>query len=56
MYGEQKMRETILHKPLKTPPKAVKKIKKPTKAKTLKRLGNSKSLIGVVTFNDISPV
>lgn len=33
-----------------------KKIKKPIKGKSVKKLGNSKSLIGVVTFNDISPV
>ena len=41
---------------MKALPKAVKKIKKPIRAKSVKKLGNSKSLIGVVTFNDISPV
>ncbi len=41
---------------MKPPPKAVKKINKPIKVKKMKKLGNSKSLIGVVTFNDIGPV
>ena len=38
---------------MKTPPKAVKKIKKPPKTK---KLANSKTLIGIVTVNDISPI
>jgi hypothetical protein len=38
---------------MKTPAKAVKKAKKSSKAKLL---ANSKSIVNVVTVNDISPV
>ena len=41
---------------MKPTPKLFKKVHKPVKPKKAKKLGNSKSLIGVVTCNDISPV